>query len=88
MTILKGYKPLPETEIVLCEFCGEEYGGCERDIKPIYKQVNDYIFTVAICYDCIQLLKQEGVLVGVRNEKMPPPSNMHYEFKDFRIRLG
>ena len=57
MTILKGYKPLPETEIVLCEFCGEEYGGCERDIKPIYKQVNEDIFTVAICYDCIQLLK-------------------------------
>jgi hypothetical protein len=86
MTIIKGYKDLPE--IVLCEFCGEEYGGGERDIKPIYKQVNDDIFTVAVCYDCIQLLKQEEVLVGVRNEKIPPPSNMHYEFKDFRIKLG
>lgn len=35
MTILKGYKDLPE--IVLCEFCAEEYGGGERDIRKIYK---------------------------------------------------
>ena len=67
MIILKGYKDLPE--IVLYEFCGEEYGGGERDIRSIYKQVKDDIFTVAICYTCVQILKQEGVLVGVRNLK-------------------
>jgi hypothetical protein len=89
MTIIKGYKQKQELpNICYCEYCGEEYGRGERDIKTLYKQVDEDIFTVAVCYDCIQLLKQEEVLVGVRNEKIPPPSNMHYEFKDFRIRLG
>ena len=53
MTIIKGYKDLPD--ICYCEYCGEEYGGGERDIKPIYKQVKDDIFTVTICYDYVIL---------------------------------
>ena len=86
MTIIKGYKSYLIS--VIANFVGEEYGGGERDIRTIYKQVNDDIFTVAICYECVQILRQQGELVGVQNEKIPPPSNTHYEFKDFRIKLG
>lgn len=88
MTIIKGYKELPE--ICYCDYCGEEYGRWERDIKTLYKQVDDNIFTVAVCHDCIQLLKQRGELVGIqdKNKITSPPSFIRYEFTGFRIKLG
>lgn len=88
MTIIKGYKQeLPN--ICYCEYCSEEYGRWERDIKPLYKQVGEDIFTVAVCYNCIQLLKQRKELVGIRDNSIPPPSNIvAYEFTEFRIKLG
>ena len=55
---------------------GANYNKAET--KTIYKQVKDDIFTVAICYTCVQILKQEGVLVGVRNEKIPRPEHLSF----------
>lgn len=90
MTIIKGYKQKQELpNICYCEYCGNRYGNIERDIKALYKQVGNDIFTVAVCYDCMQMLKQRGELVGIRDKSTPEPYNIvAYEFREFRIKLG